>query len=1231
MWRYSAGRSAASPERLPASLRLEWEVACSPREPVWDDPLNRDLMPYDRVFEPIVTGKTLVVGFNDTDKVVALDTETGRERWRFYTDGPVRLPPAAAAGKVFVGSDDGYLYCLEAETGNLIWKFRGGPSDRKVLGNKRLISMWPVRGGPVVYKGRVYFAAGIWPFMGTFIYSLAIENGRIEWVNDETGSVYRNQPHLSPAFAGVAPQGALAATEEYLLVPGGRSVPACLDRRTGKQKYFHLARYPKSGGSSVFARGKFFFGHERKRKFALYSLEKGERKSGGGTQPVLDGDAFYFSGPTVEKRLADSPGKTVWKVKADASGDLIKAGRRLYAAGADVITVIEETEDGSAGKIVERVKAGGRVERLLAADGRLFAVTADGRIMAFGEAEPGSVARRRVEDPVPPAPEGPGSGEARACLSASSVREGYALVYGVGDGSFVQALALLSDLHVIGVVSPERGLSELRRRFDVRELHGRRIALLAGEIGSLLLPPYLFSLTVVRPGKEKEILSRPDLLKRLYASVRPYGGAIFFPELDGKKVERLRKEAAALANSRIVEAPSFVLLKREGPLPGAASWTHQYGSVANTIKSDDSLVKLPLGILWFGGVSNEDVLPRHGHGPPEQVVGGRLFIEGLDCLSARDVYTGRLLWKTKVGKESLFGVYYDETHKNDPLSTAYNQRHMPGANARGTNFVATLDRVYFAEGSYCRVLDAATGKTLNRFPVPEDPEAKNDPEWGYIGVSGDFLIGGAGFCDFPKPPGPGPVKKSWITKRLSAFYDLAASRKLVVMDRRTGRILWETTARWGFLHNGITASRDTLFCIDRLHPGVEGHLARRGRKKPEGYRLSAFDLAGGTLKWRKDKDVFGTWLSFSAAHGVILEARRPSRDMIRGEDGKRMAVLRADTGEVVWDRAISYTTPPILHSRWIIAGNTRYDLLTGKPVLAADPLTGVKRPWRYTRTHGCNYPIASEYLLTFRSAAAGFYDLLLESGTGNFGGFKSGCTSNLIAADGVLNAPDYTRTCSCSYQNQTSLALVHMPEVEVWTYNDFTYDGRRIRRVGVNLGAPGDRRAADGTLWLEWPIVGGPSPKVPVEVRGASVNYFRHHSSRLRDDDLERAWIGASGVEGLSEFKLKTVKRREKKRKSEPRGARYTVRLYFSEPDPEVKPGGRIFTLSVQGKKDPAPVDIAAETKGARRTVMREYRKIAIPRELEVRFFTRSGKPPLLCGVEIVREKAAEDDHGERT
>ena len=197
-------------------------------------------MSYDTIFEPVVRDGRMFIGFNDCDRVAALDCATGKQRWAFFADGPVRLPAACSNDNVYFVSDDGYLYCLAAGDGTLKWKFRAGPSPRKVIGNKRLVSAWPARGGPVVRDGVIYFAGSIWPFEGTFIYALDAEAGEVVWVNDSTGAQYIKQPHSALSFAGVAPQGTLVATDKLLLVPGGRSVPCALDRLTGRFKYFHL-------------------------------------------------------------------------------------------------------------------------------------------------------------------------------------------------------------------------------------------------------------------------------------------------------------------------------------------------------------------------------------------------------------------------------------------------------------------------------------------------------------------------------------------------------------------------------------------------------------------------------------------------------------------------------------------------------------------------------------------------------------------------------------------------------------------------------------------------------------------------------------------------------------------------------------------------------------------------------------------------------------------------------
>ena len=182
-FRYNAGRTAASPEELSEQLYLQW---------IWEFGAPRPAFPrevrllFDASYEPVVVGKTMFVPSMVNDSVTALDTVTGAERWRFYTEGPVRFAPVAWQDKVYFVSDDGYLYCLAAVDGRLNWKFRGLPAgheDRKLFGDGRLVSVFPARGGPVLADGIIYLAAGIWSDEGVFVHALNAETGQVVWSN----------------------------------------------------------------------------------------------------------------------------------------------------------------------------------------------------------------------------------------------------------------------------------------------------------------------------------------------------------------------------------------------------------------------------------------------------------------------------------------------------------------------------------------------------------------------------------------------------------------------------------------------------------------------------------------------------------------------------------------------------------------------------------------------------------------------------------------------------------------------------------------------------------------------------------------------------------------------------------------------------------------------------------------------------------------------------------------
>jgi len=287
-------------------------------------------------------------------------------------------------------------------------------------------------------------------------------------------------------------------------------------------------------------------------------------------------------------------------------------------------------------------------------------------------------------------------------------------------------------------------------------------------------------------------------------------------------------------------------------------------------------------------------------------------------------------------------------------------------------------------------------------------------------------------------------------------------------------------------------------------------------------------------------------------------------------------------------------------------------LVSGEPLLIKHPLTGAPVRSNYYRKYGCNTPVACEHLLTFRSGAAGFFDLEQE-GMGNFAGFKSGCTSSLIPADGVLNAPDYTRTCICNYQNQTSLAFIHMPDMEHWVsvFLD-AGDLAEIDQVGLNLGAPGDRRDAAGTLWLDIPSRGGASPSIPVATEG--LDPYCHHSLRFTSKG-GHAWVGASGVKGAGTLEVQPVV----KPRNETAPLRYAVTLIFSEPD-SAAVGERVFDVKVQGQKVLSDVDLVRDA-GTRVVVSRAVGEFIVEDQLRIELIAQKGVP-VLSGIELKRVDA---------
>ncbi|QDU94039.1 outer membrane protein assembly factor BamB family protein [Lignipirellula cremea] len=125
-----------------------------------DAPLWQAELGEARLSSPVIAGGRLYVAKIDAHQLLALDSTTGETAWTYTTGGRIDSPPTIDQGRVFFGSADGWVYCLRAADGGLLWRFRAAPQDVRLMAFEQLESVWPVHGNILVHEGAAYCVAG---------------------------------------------------------------------------------------------------------------------------------------------------------------------------------------------------------------------------------------------------------------------------------------------------------------------------------------------------------------------------------------------------------------------------------------------------------------------------------------------------------------------------------------------------------------------------------------------------------------------------------------------------------------------------------------------------------------------------------------------------------------------------------------------------------------------------------------------------------------------------------------------------------------------------------------------------------------------------------------------------------------------------------------------------------------------------------------------------------------
>ncbi len=319
------------------------------------------------------------------------------------------------------------------------------------------------------------------------------------------------------------------------------------------------------------------------------------------------------------------------------------------------------------------------------------------------------------------------------------------------------------------------------------------------------LPPYLANLVVSENWANMGLLTDRKVLEAIYAPLRPYGGTACV-SLPAAERDSLVKQVAdrQLVGAAVKPVGDWVLLSRDGPLPGSADWTHAEADPAGTGASEDLFVRPPFELLWF------DTPKRWFRTPGSamaRVCGGRLLIKS-DKLQAVNVYTGRPLWEASL-----------------PFPATPNDQ-----------FVTLDDAIYVSGGVTCLVLDPATGHKSGQIDLPAGLTAA----WSNLRAWQDYLVGQSGKhlvcldrhsgqlkwkyeCGRPAlsiAVGGGKVFCAELVNKLRGETDRDGATRALALD--TGKLLWQVP---GGSEVRYSSSADLVVTSAGIYRAQDGTLA----------------------------------------------------------------------------------------------------------------------------------------------------------------------------------------------------------------------------------------------------------------------------------------------------------------------------------------------------------------------------------------------------------------------
>ena len=1057
---HDGSRVGVTDEAARGPLSEHWmHRAPAPPRPAWPAPqtgwTELPKVDFDNASYAVADADTVYFGSSSESSVFAIDAATGKTRWKFHTSGAVRLAPTLANGKVYFGSDDGRVYCVNRADGTQAWAFNAARDNTLVLANGQAASLGSVRTNVLVEGDRVYVGAGVFPYHEVAAYALDANTGAVVWKNTKVD-----------ANGGFSPQGYLVAMKAGIVFLTGRALPVCLSRESGSAVF----SVPKSvekglmtGDYGVAYNGVLFTGtqnvltstNEKGEAGArwpdttrimptadsIYTL-RGPSAPRGGTRSTSTADNTITATARGKPGVDGSPetkARKRWAYTRPGLASMILAGSGVFAGADNSVVWLD-----AAGKEQWVGKVEGTAVGLAFAHGRLIVSTTKGHVYCFAV---GPAPAKLMPQPAPTAQPATVA-NVKAIVKEAGVTRGYALVLGKDAVEFACELARQSEFQIT-CVEPDAGkLAAARQRVDAAGLYGHRVTVETGGPDALPFPDFAGNLVVQLDAAAPSASASRELLN----VIKPCGGVL----LARAAVDSAEWREMGVASPVTLLSQPWTKFVR-GELPGSGWWTHQYADAGNSGSSGDKRIKGRLGVLWYGEPGGDEAPDRHTRGAAPLLLNGRVFAAGIrypdkTYLYSYDAYNGVRYWERDIPNAVRAGI--------------------PGVPG---NLACNADSVFVASGATCYRVDAFTGEVRAKYAVPG---AQTDAVWGFLSVTDGAVLGSAAFegrvaysnAVFAYDLATNKLRWNFPTSEIrNTAIAYGSGRLFFAQDRsatepsKTGMpgilpfpdVKKETAIKNA--HTKKKASEAAKKKADDEHgdddgPSDDEPVDRLGKPMAKGMpvmrNVVAIDVATGAKAWDRDVDltncgawnagVFGTIQALCKGDVLLFAGAYTGYGRPKDDAPPKIGVaLSTRDGSTFWANPIDTRTRPIFMQNALLSEPAFFDIHSGKKLAqpaagaTAVPQTGKEREWTIGgRAGACGSLSASDSMVFGRSGIT-IWRSVTGGSSGSFAGTRPGCMINIVPAGGVVVQAEASAGCVCTHTIQCTVVLRPVPVSEV--------------------------------------------------------------------------------------------------------------------------------------------------------------------------------------------------------